>query len=188
MLLSQWRNQPIWHVKVTCFIENHPIWSWPICIVAWAHFHLTNIFGWIHVVVWPVQIVCAICWHMTCTKGNISRGYGYACTASPHPVVEADDRPLLNITLSKQALPRPWDAALANLPIHKLINYFEAKGAAQLCFWGREKNQLFKNYASPAQRSARKDLQGRGSWGMAACLRGFWVTSSPSGLKVSFRF
>ena len=47
-------------------------------------------------------------------------------------------------------------------------------------------NQLFKNYVSPAQRSARKDLQGRGSWGMAACLRGFWVTSSPWGLKVSF--
>ena len=109
-------------------------------------------------------------------------------TGSPHPVVEADDRPLLNITLSKQALPRPWDAALANLPIHKLINYFEAKGAAQLCFWGREKNQLFKNYASPAQRSARKDLQGRGSWGMAACLRGFWVSDCLTNMVESVFF
>ena len=71
---------------------------------------------------------------MTCTKGNISRGYGYACTASPHPVVEANNRPLLNVALGKQALPRPRDAALTNLLIHKLINYFEAKGAAQLCF------------------------------------------------------
>ena len=106
-------------------------------------------------------------------------------TGSPHPVVEANNRPLLNVALGKQALPRPWDAALTNLLIHKLINYFEAKWA-KLCFWGKEKNQLFKNYVSPAQRSARKDLQGRGSWGMAACLRGFWVTSSPSGMKVSF--
>ena len=48
-------------------------------------------------------------------------------TGSPHPVVEANNRPLLNITLGKQALPRPGNAALANLLIHKLINYFKAK-------------------------------------------------------------
>ena len=112
-------------------------------------------------------------------------------TGSPHPVVEANNRPLLNITLGKQALPRPGDAALANLLIHKLINYFKAKWA-KLCFWGRSKTSPFEaifNFSvAPAQRSARKDLQGRGSWGMAACLWSFWVTSSPSGLKESFRF
>ena len=112
-------------------------------------------------------------------------------TGSPHPVVEANNRPLLNITLGKQALPRPGNAALANLLIHKLINYFKAKWA-KLCFWGRSKispfEAIFNFSVAPAQRSARKDPQGRGSWGMTACLRGFWVTSSPSGLKVSFRF
>ena len=65
-------------------------------------------------------------------------------TGSPHPVVEADNRPLLNITLGEQALPRPWDAALTNLLIHKLINYFEAKGAAQLCVWGRENKSIIQ--------------------------------------------
>ena len=51
-------------------------------------------------------------------------------TSSPHPVVEANNRPLLNITLGEQALPRPRDAALTNLLIHK---YYEARGA-KLCF------------------------------------------------------
>ena len=65
-------------------------------------------------------------------------------TGSPHTVVEANNRPLLNVALGEQALPRPRDAALTNLLIHKLINYFEAKGAAQLCFWGRENKSIIQ--------------------------------------------
>ena len=130
--------------------------SWPGRTFTWQIFCVENIWWLDHYSLW---LLFADIW---LAQKEISREV--MLTASSHPVVEADDRPLLNVALGKQALPCPWDAALTNLLIHKLINYFEAKGAAQLCFWGKEKINyskiMFHLHKDPLVRICKEGVPG----------------------------
>jgi len=82
----QFLTDTIRHVKVAGFIQDHPIRSRSVRILAWPHLH---------------------------------------------PIVEADNRPLLDVALGKQTLARPQNSALANLDKYALIGIGEEGVSAE---------------------------------------------------------